>query len=324
MGAPNRASRTPPTSSPPTGPDRRGSWSRQTTSTPQGYWTTDDYSALLGLAAYDYLANQVGDASEATWATQEYDSLLAATNQTLAATISRYGLTTCPARSSRPTPPTGAPTPRTPTGRHRSARWAWDGYLLGATLSGPGFSMIDATYAYGFGRLEGILPPNTFGGFPDDYYSSGYNAGYGSTALAGTAYRDQGILSYEFMIENSQSGPYSWWESSTAPSATTPWVGNHPAAGQGLSPHAWGLSQANKVLLDSLVAQRSDGTLIVGRGVPALWLGAGLVDLGHQLPVDRRQEAGHPDLVEWEVGVIGAERSVAVGAGAVPAPVVRQ
>ena len=33
-----------------------------------GYWTTDDYSALLGLAAYDYLANRVGDASEATWA----------------------------------------------------------------------------------------------------------------------------------------------------------------------------------------------------------------------------------------------------------------
>jgi hypothetical protein len=32
------------------------------------------------------------------------------------------------------------------------------------------------------------------------------------------------------------------------------------------------MSQANKVLLDSLVAQSSDGTLIVGRGVPAQWL----------------------------------------------------
>jgi hypothetical protein len=35
------------------------------------------------------------------------------------------------------------------------------------------------------------------------------------------------------------------------------------------------MSEANKVLLDSLVAQRSDGTLIVGRGVPAQWLGQG-------------------------------------------------
>jgi hypothetical protein len=33
------------------------------------------------------------------------------------------------------------------------------------------------------------------------------------------------------------------------------------------------MAGANKVLLDSLVAQRSDGALIVGRGVPAAWLG---------------------------------------------------
>jgi hypothetical protein len=135
--------------------------------------------------------------------------------------------------------------------------------------------MIDATDAYGFGRLSGVLPPNTFGGFPNDYYSSTYNAGYGSAGLASNAYRDQGILSYEFMIDNSQSGPYSWWESSSSPSASSPWAGQHPAGGQGASPHAWGMSQANKVLLDSLVAQSSDGTLIVGRGVPPQWEGAG-------------------------------------------------
>ena len=77
------------------------------------------------------------------------------------------------------------------------------------------------------------------------------------------------------MIDHSQSGPYSWWESATAPSASTPWTGDHPGAGQGSSPHAWGMAQANKVLLDSLVAQRADGALIVGRGVPARWLAAG-------------------------------------------------
>ena len=56
------------------------------------------------------------------------------------------------------------------------------------------------------------------------------------------------------------------------PTPADPWEGSHPAAGQGSSPHAWGISQANKVLLDSLVAQRADGTLIVGRGVPPAWL----------------------------------------------------
>ncbi len=75
------------------------------------------------------------------------------------------------------------------------------------------------------------------------------------------------------MIANTQSGPYSWWESSSAPSTNTPWLGRHPATGQGASPHAWGMSQANGVLLASLVAERADGGLVVGRGVPAQWLG---------------------------------------------------
>ena len=35
------------------------------------------------------------------------------------------------------------------------------------------------------------------------------------------------------------------------------------------------MAGANKVLLDSLVAQRSDGSLVVGRGVPPGWLGHG-------------------------------------------------
>ena len=32
-----------------------------------------------------------------------------------------------------------------------------------------------------------------------------------------------------------------------------------PVDGQGSSPHAWGIAGANKVLLDSLVAQQSTG-----------------------------------------------------------------
>ncbi len=242
----------------------------------QGYWTTDDYGALLGLAAYRYIAERIGNEGQADWATQEYDSLLSATSQTLDATIARYGLDYLPCSILEPNTADRCANPEDANWASPLSRWAWDGSLFGATLSGPGATMIDATYAYGFGRLAGVLPPDTFGGFPDDWYASGYNAGYGSAGLAGNAYRDQGILGYEFLINHDQSGPNSWWESSSAPSATTPWVGDHPTAGQGASPHAWGISQANKVLLDSLVAQRSDGALIVGRGVPPQWLGPGM------------------------------------------------
>ena len=57
-----------------------------------GHWTIDNYEALMGLAAYRYLAQRVGDTAELAWATQEYDSLLAATNAALEKTIRRFHL----------------------------------------------------------------------------------------------------------------------------------------------------------------------------------------------------------------------------------------
>jgi hypothetical protein len=241
-----------------------------------GFWTTDNYEALMGLAAYRYLAQTIGDSGEAAWATREYDNLLSATNRTLDATISRYRLHYLPCSMVEPNSSNTCASPEDANWTSPLGRWAWDGYLFGATRNGPGISMIDSTYAYGFQRLKGKLPSNTFGGFPVDYYySTGYNAGSGTGGLASNAYRDQGIRSYEFMIRNTQSGPYSWWESVSTPNPASPWVGSHPGTGQGSSPHAWGMATANKVLLDSLLVQRSDGSLIIGRGVPNTWVRTG-------------------------------------------------
>src|SRR5579863_454748 len=52
-----------------------------------GYWTSDNYEALLGLAGYEYLARVVGSKTEASWAAGQYASLLKAVNSTLSATI---------------------------------------------------------------------------------------------------------------------------------------------------------------------------------------------------------------------------------------------
>ncbi len=241
----------------------------------QGYWTLDDYEALLGLAAYRYVATNIGNSAEASWAASQYDSLLAATNAVLEQTISQNHLDYLPCSLVQANTANRCNNPRDANWTSPFGNWAWEGSLLGATVQGPGLTLIDATYDYGFGRLHGILPPDTTGGFPGDYYSSGYNAAMGSAGLAASTHRDQGILDYEFMVANGQSGPNSWWESSSAPDPSSPWVGNHPATGQGSSPHAWGMAGANKVLLDSLVAQQAGGALVVGRGVPSAWLHAG-------------------------------------------------
>jgi len=241
-----------------------------------GYWTVDGYEALTGLAAYAYIARRVGDAAEARWATAQYDSLLAATNTTLDRTITDDGLDYLPCSMVQPDTANRCSNPEDANwaATFEFGKWAWQAPVFGSPVSGPGIDLIDATYDYGFARLQGLLPTGTFGGFPSDWFSTAYDAGYGSWGLASQDHRDQGILGYEFMIADDQSGPWSWWESSGAPSARSPWQGSHPGAGQGSSPHAWGLAEADEVLLDSLVTQRADGALIVGRGVPAAWLGS--------------------------------------------------
>src|SRR5262249_27249822 len=54
-----------------------------------GVWLFDDYSALMGLAAYRYIANAIGNATEATWADEQLTSLLNGTNTALAANQSK-------------------------------------------------------------------------------------------------------------------------------------------------------------------------------------------------------------------------------------------
>jgi hypothetical protein len=256
-----------------------------------GYWTIDNYEALMGLAAYRWLAERVGRPGQASWALSQYNSLLAAVNKRLAETISSYHLDYLPCSMTEPNTSNRCANPEDANwaAPFLFGRWAWDGYLFGARLSGPGISLIDATYDYGFGRLAGKLPPNTFGGYPDQFYSTAYNAGYGEWGLASNDHRDQGILSYEFMITNGQSGPYSWWESQQFPNSGSPWAGTHPEGGNGSSPHAWGMANANMVLLDSLAAQRADGSLVVGRGVPGPWIRTGqVIRLANMPTVDGR------------------------------------
>jgi hypothetical protein len=246
-----------------------------------GYWTSDNYEALLGLAGYEYLATVMGDTAQEQWAAGQFNSLLTAVNSTLSATISSYSLNYIPCSMVEPNTANRCSNPE-------DANWAapgvyfnyaWNGYLLGASTAGPAGGTVGdwtgKTLSYGFGRLQGLLPADTFGGYPGEgFWSTAYNGAYGAWGLASSNYRDEGILALEFLINNDQAGPYAWWEGSTPP-GTTPWTGNHPASGGGASPHSWGIAMGDLGLLDSLVSVRTDGSLIVGRGVPGTWVTSG-------------------------------------------------
>jgi len=244
-----------------------------------GYWTVDNASALFGLTTYQYLAARLGETSEAAWAAKLYDQLLTAVNNQLKSTQTSSGIDYLPCALNQPNDENRCRDPKDANWASMLlfGRWFWDGYLWGARQTGPMLDSIDATYDYGFHRLEGLLPAHTYGGYPYDIYtgfSTGYNAGYGRSGLRGMKYRTAAIEAYLFMLDNTQSSPFGWWENINEPDLTV-WEGVHPSKGGGSCPHMWGQSFATAGLLDSLIAEKADGTVLVGRGVPDRWVSQG-------------------------------------------------
>ncbi len=125
----------------------------------QGEWTQDDEEALLGLAAYGYVAARVGNHDQAAWAGREYRSLLSATDAALASTIAADHLDYLPCSLFQPNVDNRCTDPEDANWTSPLNIWAWEGSLLGAPESGPPLTMIGATYEYGFDRLRGTLPP---------------------------------------------------------------------------------------------------------------------------------------------------------------------
>lgn len=264
----------------------------------EGNWTIDNYSALTGLTAYEYvsrelyrLKNDETYLQEAEWAKARYDDLLAKFTAKLAQTITDKGLDYLPASVVESNDQNRMADSRDANwaSMFLFGRWHWDGYLYGAEQPEDNINLklLDDTYTYGINRRiqeDTTDSPYNFGGYPHGFYSSAYNAGYGSAALRGEEYRDMGIKAYEFMIENSMSGPFSWWEGVNYPVAGSPWaqtndklnLQNTPGGG-GSAQHMWGQSVNSKVLIDSLIAEKiSDQNkkyeIIVGRGIPKEWV----------------------------------------------------
>lgn len=240
-----------------------------------GNWTIDNWSALTGLCCYEYICRRLGFEDEAKWANAVYGRLLKNANDFVGETIKRKGLDYLPISMSESNEEGKRSNPKDANwaSMFLFGRWGWDGWLFCAEQSGIMIDLIDKTYEHGFKRREEVSDSiYNFGGYPHGYYCSAYNAGYGATALRGEKYRDCAIKAYQFMINNAMSGPFSWWEGIGYPDSASPWNIPHAAEGGGSCPHIWGQSTAGKALLDSLVCQRINGDIIIGRGVPKEWL----------------------------------------------------
>jgi hypothetical protein len=255
----------------------------------EGRWLFDDFSALEGLAAYKYIANAIGQTSEAQWANTAYTNLLNATNTLVAANESANGFSYLPCVINQPNSANRC-------GTFNDANWAsaawvgqnqWSTMLMGGTLTGDlgDPTQIDNMYQQGFAKLAAnSLPFPTFGAFTG--YSTAYNTSYSNDGLFSNNYRDLPITSYAWQIETTTGGPNAWWEANgSGPNPANPWIGNHAPPEFGACPYGFPISGQQLGLLQAIAATglSSTGTgpftytepLYVGRGIPNSWIVAG-------------------------------------------------
>ena len=182
----------------------------RTTSTRVGYWTVDDYEALHGPGRLP-LPRPDASATRPRPRGRRRSTTACCRPSTRRSTppSPRTTSTTCPAPCSNPTRPIGAPTPRTPTGRRPFGRWAWDGSLFGATLSGPGDHPDRRHLRLRLRAPPGPAPAGHLRRVPDRLllFERLQRRLRELTGLASRAHRDQGILSYEFMIDQRPERP---------------------------------------------------------------------------------------------------------------------
>ncbi|SMD25271.1 hypothetical protein [Kibdelosporangium aridum] len=253
-----------------------------------GKWILSNYSALIGLAAYKYIATRIGQTAEAQWAQQAYTSLHNALNTVIARNQQAGGFNFLPCEVHRPNTANRCNT-------YNDANWAqagwsgqnqWDTMLMGGAMSGiigdP--AQLDRMYAWGYNRLAGRVPFPSMGSFPG--YSTGYNTAYAEGGLYANQYRDLAITSYAWQIQNTTGGPNAWWEANgSGPSPSNIWAGNHAGPQFGAIPYAWPIAHQQLALIRAIAAEGLTATgsgpftyskpLYIGRGIPDTWIAPG-------------------------------------------------
>ena len=279
-----------------------------------GYWTVDDYEALMGLAAYRYLAHAVVDSEETRWATDEYHSLLAAVTRTLNATIHRYALNYLPCSMVEPNTANRCNNPEDANwaAPFLFGRWAWNAPLFGSAVerARPRTDRRDVLLRVRPAR--GTASARHVRRLPGDYYSSGYNAGYGSGGLASTSYRDQGSPLRVHGDPHPEWAVLVGWESSSAPVASFPVDRKPSRCGTGFLAACVGHREREQGVARLTRRPGGRGTLIVGRGVPDDWLGPGKPHLDDELPHHEQSETRRHDRLRRSLGPTDVARFVSV------------
>lgn len=242
------------------------------------YLLCDNWGALHGLQAYKYICETLGDAEEAKWASIEMEDI----NDCLNKAIEKSCL------ENKTLYYLGA-FDKTTLDRYRDSSYSWvpysgalstfpwGAYLKGYDLGGAWKDKFDASLEYSLQeRDKKRIPEGSWGSWWGQVtYGSVYNASAGVQCLFSEKYRTEAIKNVEFLARN-QCAPFQWSEAYEF-KGVGQWVGMYTPPVDYGNYECWGYSFAKQALLQACASVKTDGTVILGRGVPDHWMFPGSV-----------------------------------------------
>lgn len=241
------------------------------------YLLCDNWAALHGLQAYRYIVTRLDIEEEIAWAEAEIDSLNDALNAALDRTRERRGIDHY----------LGAFDDLTYLRYTRGSFYSWVAYagalstfpwgarLKGFDRGGTWQDKFDASIAWALHeRDRRVVPDGSWGAWWSHVtFGSTYNASAGLQCLASATYRTEALKNVEFLYEN-QCAPFQWSEA-FEDKGRDQWVGMYlPQESYG-NYESWGTSFSKQAILQACISVQTDGTVIIGRGVPDTWLKPG-------------------------------------------------
>lgn len=238
------------------------------------YLVVDNFAVMHGYAAYAYLCSEWGWTNEAAWADERVETVNNALNRMLEDSMERRDVDwyMCALEDGA-----GFWTRHTDGSVIYDGNWLgttfmmstfpWDAVLRGYDLGGAWADYLDASLdnAFSLKAQRGDIPDDSWGAWWGHEYGAVYNVGMSVPLLYSEKYRTMAVKSCEWMLDN-QSAPFQWGESFDKGQNDNDWT--RPAAGY----ETWGLGFLRQGLLEATASVKTDGTVIIGRGIPNEWL----------------------------------------------------